>query len=128
MKTIKDRIQAIVYDKTENNYSEFCRKTGLSNGFIHSISDQVQEKTIRKIMRAFPDINEGWLKFGKGDMYKEVKRVASDEFYQETIHDLLTQLEKKDRLIEEKDRIIEEKNRIILNFISQSSYKKERVG
>lgn len=120
---IKQRIQQIVYDKTENNYSEFCRKTGLSNGFIHSISEQVQEKTIRKIMRAFPDINENWLREGIGDMYKtEKKELRNDEFYKKTINNLLEQLALK-------DRIIEVNNTTIMELLKRSGENKlKRVG
>lgn len=112
---IKNRIQQIVYDKAENNYSEFCRKTGLSNGFIHSISEQVQEKTIRKIMRAFPDINENWLRNGVGDMYKtEKKELRNDEFYKKTITQLLEDLALK-------NKIIEANNKTIMELLKRSS-------
>lgn len=109
---LQDRIRKIVFDKTDNNYSEFCRITGLSNGFIYAITDQIQEKTLRKIIRAFPDVNENWVLREEGEMYKEVQD-NSDTFYKESMQKLLDMLAMKDQMLIEKDRAISEKDKAI---------------
>lgn len=67
---INDRIKA-VRNQLDLTQVEFGRKTGISQGHLTSIENgkrTVTEKTIKVICATF-DVNEEWLRFGRGEMF-----------------------------------------------------------
>lgn len=52
----------------------FEKKTGLSNGFINNLSDNIRETSIKKITNIYPDLDINWWKTGLGDMIKQKAR------------------------------------------------------
>jgi len=52
---------------------EFCRRIGVSSGYIESIKQSVSPKVMQSISMHYPDFNPIWLLMGKGEMTKVVK-------------------------------------------------------
>jgi phage repressor protein C with HTH and peptisase S24 domain len=50
--------------------TKFEEKVGLSRGLINNIKGDISLKTLTKITDAYPELNEEWLKTGKGKMLK----------------------------------------------------------
>jgi len=53
--------------------NSFEKKVGLSTGYIHKCTGNMEMKTLDLIEAAFPELNMEWLKYGevKGEMLKE---------------------------------------------------------
>lgn len=70
MNSIKDRM--LDFLKYLNiGQSKFEKNTGLSNGLINNIGDNLTAKTINKISAIYPELNTGWLLTGEGQMLKQ---------------------------------------------------------
>ena len=63
--------------------TEFCKKTGLSNGYFTNAGAIGSDK-IHNILSAYPDLSVEWLITGKGNMIKEKQLPLSlDDNYKE---------------------------------------------
>ena len=68
--TVKERL--ILFAKTNGlSQKAFERKAGLSNGYINNISKGIGAEKLQKILSTFPQLNEGWLISGEGEMLKD---------------------------------------------------------
>ena len=72
---MKNRIKEL--RKAENlNQSDFAERIGIKQGAISAIekgSSNLTERTIADICREF-NVNEKWLRYGTGDMYREMTK------------------------------------------------------
>ena len=68
--TVKERI--IHYLKESKiTQSEFCKRVGLSSGYIGAMRKSFQPDTINKIVIEFPDLDITWLLTGEGEMLEK---------------------------------------------------------
>lgn len=77
--------------------AEFAEKIGLARSGISSVENGqrvVQERHIRLILSAFPDVNESWLRDGVGDMFRatssEAERLVKKYSFPDIVGKLLT--------------------------------------
>lgn len=79
MQSIAERIMMVV-EKNGNNKSEFARRINVTPAYISKLSKNPNsvpsDRTILDICREF-DVNEEWLRTGKGEMFRKLSR--SDE-------------------------------------------------
>lgn len=80
--------------------ADFGKKIGLARSGISSVENGqrvVQERHIKLILSAFPDVSESWLRNGVGDMFKkssnEAERLVKKYSFPEIIGKLLTTYE-----------------------------------
>ena len=67
--TVKERI--IHYLKESKiTQSEFCKRVGLSSGYIGAMRKSFQPDTINRIVIEFPNLDITWLLTGEGEMLK----------------------------------------------------------
>ena len=60
--------------------ADFGKKIGLARSGISSVENGqrvVQERHIKLILSAFPDVSESWLRDGIGDMFKSCPQTKS---------------------------------------------------
>ena len=50
---------------------EFCRRIGVSSGYVESIKQSISPKVMQTISMHYPELNPMWLLLGKGEMTKE---------------------------------------------------------
>lgn len=64
---INERIKCFIKHKgiTIQKFETLC---GLSNGYVNSIKKTLGADKLESIIRAFPDLNRGWLLTGEGPM------------------------------------------------------------
>jgi hypothetical protein len=67
--SVQERLKIFI-ESQGLNVKQFEQKSGLSNGFVKSISRSIGGKALPKIKKAFPDLNELWLLHGNGNMLK----------------------------------------------------------
>lgn len=75
---MKDRIKTLRKDQ-DMTQEEFSSKIGLSRNFIAQLESGTKipsDRTIKDVCRVF-DVNEDWLRTGKGDPY--IKRTRNQE-------------------------------------------------
>lgn len=70
--TVKQRITAFL-DKKDIKTATFERLSGLSNGYLKQLRKEPSREKIEGILKAYPELNEDWLKKGEGNMLKEDK-------------------------------------------------------
>ncbi len=79
METLSMRIMKVV-EATGGNKSEFARKVGLTPAYISKLGKQPDavpsDRTITDICREF-NVNEEWLRTGKGEMF--IPKSRTDE-------------------------------------------------
>lgn len=49
---------------------EFCRRIGVSSGYVESIKQSISPKVMQTITMHYPELNPIWLLLGKGEMSK----------------------------------------------------------
>ena len=49
---------------------EFCRRVGVSSGYVESIKQSISPKVMQTITMHYPELNPIWLLLGKGEMTK----------------------------------------------------------
>lgn len=74
MQTINQRISCIIKHFCGDNKAEFARRVGerpqtVSNWMVRSITN----RTVNKILNAFPEVNPSWLQFGEGEMLRDTE-------------------------------------------------------
>lgn len=52
------------------NVKSFEKQIGVSNGFVNSLGQNIQQRNQNKISKAFPKLNMFWLLTGEGNMLK----------------------------------------------------------
>jgi len=57
---------------------KFAKNVGLSRGYVNNIKDNMTMKTVDKILKAYPELNKGWLLTGEGEMLNEKSQSKSD--------------------------------------------------
>lgn len=67
MKTVKERLIEFLKQKGIGQ-AKFAETVGLSRGFVNSISQSIQPKTLDRISIHYPELNKGWLLTGEGSM------------------------------------------------------------
>lgn len=130
---VNQRLRQFIKSKklTVQRFEELC---GLSNGYVRSIKKAPGADKLEAIIRAFPDLNRGWLLSGEGEMISSIPAIDVDIdlklgghsqmafndinnigdakaqliLYRERIKLLESQLKNKDRELSEKDARIEE--------------------
>lgn len=77
--------------------ADFGKRIGLARSGVSSVENGqriVQERHIKLILSAFPDVSEEWLRNGVGDMFKasssEAERLVKKYSFSEIIRKLLT--------------------------------------
>lgn len=68
--TIKDRLNLLI-KALGVRVSHFEQKCGISNGYVANIRASISQSTLQKIIKAYPQVNAGWLMTGEGKMLKE---------------------------------------------------------
>lgn len=54
--------------------AEFGEKMGLTRSGVSNIENgirEIQERHVKLILAAFPDVSEAWLRYGTGDMFRK---------------------------------------------------------
>lgn len=86
MNTINDRVAAIV-DELGISRSAFAKKLNVSGAFVSKVcayKSGLSERTIIDICHTFR-VNEGWLRFGEGEMFVPQTREEEIEAFFATI-------------------------------------------
>lgn len=63
-------IQFLAY--LEIGQTKFEEKVGMSRGHINNLGENISSKTLAKIKKAYPELNEQWLLTGEGNMLKPI--------------------------------------------------------
>ncbi|QHN64598.1 hypothetical protein [Bergeyella cardium] len=72
---MKERlIKFLEYLKIGQN--KFAQNVGLSPSFINNLGDGINLKSLQKILKVYPQLNERWLLTGEGDMIRELTQIA----------------------------------------------------
>lgn len=77
MATSKDRILDFI-SHLGIGQTKFEENAGISRGYLSKIKSSIGSGTLKKIMTAYPELNQNWLITGDGDMLlskKEIKEV-----------------------------------------------------
>lgn len=67
---LRERMEAFI-EHLELETKRFELGVGLSNGFVSHIGDSIRKKSIEKIKKKYPQLNENWLLTEQGDMIIE---------------------------------------------------------
>lgn len=70
---VKARIKAFIASLGISE-REFCRRVGVSSGYVESIKQSISPKVMQTITMHYPELNPMWLLLGKGEMTKEEKK------------------------------------------------------
>lgn len=100
----------------------FGDKIGLTRSGISNIENglrPVQERHIKLILSAFPDVSEDWLRNGSGDMFKasssEAERLVKKYSFPDIVGKLLTVYEGLNQ--DEQEAVLEYARRFIASLI-----------
>ena len=129
--TVKQRLIEFLAFKGLSQ-KRFAEVVGVSSGYVNSIRQSIQPKTLHRIAMCFPDLNTGWLLTGNGDMLVEKRssisntsgividgqnRIENSSIHQDNRHyysdspDVLrAQIDLLEERIKEKDAQIKEKD------------------
>lgn len=69
---VKQRIKEFIATQGISE-REFCRRIGVSSGYIESIKQSISPKVMQTITMQFPELNPLWLLLGRGEMLKSDK-------------------------------------------------------
>ncbi len=76
--SVRERI--IYYLKAAKiSQAQFCRRVGLSSGYLGAMRKSFQPDTINRIVAEFPDLDLTWLLTGEGGMLKESEPEPGDQ-------------------------------------------------
>ena len=64
---IKERLLQFI-DSKGISKREFARLSGISNGYLDKMTDNVSNAKVENILHSFPELNRDWLLYGKGEM------------------------------------------------------------
>lgn len=70
---VKARIKAFIASLGISE-REFCRRIGVSSGYVESIKQSISPKVMQTISMHYPELNPMWLLLGKGEMTKEKEK------------------------------------------------------
>lgn len=70
---VKERIKAFVASLGISE-REFCRKIGVSSGYIESIKQSISPKVMQTIGMHYPELNPIWLLLGNGEMLRSEQK------------------------------------------------------
>lgn len=71
---VKVRIKAFIASLGISE-REFCRRIGVSSGYVESIKQSISPKVMQTISMHYPELNPMWLLLGKGEMTKEKETI-----------------------------------------------------
>lgn len=102
--------------------ADFGKKIGLARSGISSVENGqrvVQERHIKLILSAFPDVSEEWLRNGVGDMFKtssgEAERLVKKYSFPEIVRKLLTVYEGLNGV--QQEAVLEYAQRVVASLI-----------
>lgn len=90
--TIKERVMLFVKSKGIS-INKFELNCGISQGYFKNLKKTVGEDNIRKILEAYPELNQQWLLTGEGEMLKRVAVDSAPPF--DDLQERLNQLQKE---------------------------------
>lgn len=70
--TTKDRVKVLLED-LRITQKAFEDAVGLANGWCNKVGFNIREDILRRISKAYPELNLDWLRFGQGSMWKGEK-------------------------------------------------------
>ncbi len=76
--TVNERIRKFCKEM-KISIREFERKSGLSNGYLKSISNSMGSEKLRGVISAFPNLNANWLLYGEGEMFKSSNAINNNQ-------------------------------------------------
>ena len=68
--TTKDRVKVLL-EELQITQKAFEDAVGLANGWCNKVGFNIREDVLRRISKAYPELNLDWLRFGQGSMWKE---------------------------------------------------------
>lgn len=106
--------------------ADFGKKIGLARSGISSVENGqrvVQERHIKLILSAFPDVSEDWLRNGAGEMFKssssEAERLVKKYSFPEIVGKLLTVYESLNE--SQQEAVLEYAQRFISSVIDEQN-------
>lgn len=120
--------------------AEFGEKIGLARSGVSSVENGqriVQERHIKLILSAFPNVSENWLRSGEGDMFNpsssEAERLAKKYSFPDIVEKLLTVYQGLNQA--QQEAVLEYAQRFIASLIGDAviddkveSYRKELIA
>ena len=67
--TTKDRVKVLL-EELQITQKAFEDAVGLANGWCNKVGFNIREDVLRRISKAYPELNLDWLRFGQGSMWK----------------------------------------------------------
>lgn len=120
---MKDRI-VLLRKALKLNQSSFGEKIGLTASGVSNIENgirDIQERHIKLILSAFPDVSENWLRDGVGNMFKasssEAERLVKKYSFPEIVGKLLTVYEGLNGI--QQEAVLEYAQRFIASLIDE---------
>lgn len=102
--------------------SDFGEKIGLTASGVSNIENgirEIQERHVKLILAAFPDVSEAWLRYGTGDMLRkrdgDVARLVERYQFGDMVKKLLTVYEQLDD--ERQAAVLEYARRVIADVL-----------
>ena len=93
----------------------FGDKIGLSISAVKSLEsgrNPIQERHIKLILGAFPQVSEKWLRSGEGDMFTpatEAERIASEYDFPAAVSEIFNRLVEKYNLLDPAEQVVVDK-------------------
>lgn len=101
---------------------EFCRKIGVSSGYIESIKQSISPKVMQTITMHYPQLNPVWLLLGKGEMAKTEEKETPQQGGSSVVGGVLPSEMLAELLVEarnEKARLLANNERLTSVVVSQ---------
>ena len=118
---LKKRLKTFI-SKKRLRISFFESEIGLSHGYVNSITKNIGNDKLEKIVERFPELNIEWLLFGKGSMLKSSAPDSAVVNEPETPYNYtvskLDQAQQKiialqEKLIEARDKLIDKDKEVL---------------
>ena len=120
---MKERIEAL-RKALKLSQGEFGERIGLAASGVSGLETgyrAIQERHIKLILSAFPDVNESWLRDGIGDMFKsssgEAERLVKKYSFPDIVGKLLTVYESLNGA--QQEAVLEYAQRFIASLIDE---------
>lgn len=75
---IKERLLEFI-EQQGISKREFAKLSGISNGYIDKMSDNISQAKVENILQAFPMLNRNWLTKGEGEMLRKETDISIQE-------------------------------------------------
>jgi len=104
--TLRDRLLKIVDTFCGGSKLRFYSRVGLANGQIDKVSKVIRQETKIKILKAFPELNPGYLDGTENEIYKKGMKPL-DNINKDSYINML------ESLIKDKEEVIESQKDLI---------------